>query len=770
MRRSPFLPLLSVLFVSSFTGLTAQEPQASAPSTTEVTVNVSTPKPIGIPAFAKADGIAKWFGPEKVAPVHFQIEAGSPSTLRLRPGRWVLSLEIPAFWSAPYQLELRDKPAQVTLTLWRAGTIEGGFISDQKVKAPSELTVFFRPAPGSEKDLAPPISKSACPVEHDSWRCKVPAGILDLRFQSSGFVPRYLWGVHIEVGGTAHPGRLDLRPGSAVQGWVITADGVPIGDRGTVTLRPRISGPLPDAVERKRLEALHFEATINPHGFFQVEGVPPGAYLLEAHHERYAPAITSVRVVPGEVTEVANPPLRLEAPKAVEVFIDPPLDPAGQPWTVKLQKLDRDSSVVETFAEKPAGPDGSWKRSGVPPGNYLARVSRSGGETWWDGGLTVDENLAPLYVTMDLVTVKGTVSYGDAPLSAKVQFGGRWGATRIEAQSNGKGYFEVLLPKAGFWPVSVHAEHPVVEREIPKLKIEPKPGTKVAEVELKLPNTVLRGSVVDEKNAPIPKAIVSAMSNGKVYEDRVQTWTDDDGHFEIRGLLAGPTLVEADAGDTLAADPVSIDVEGGEDSKSWILVARPRLRLSGIVTSAAGPVAGARITAAPAGIPYVSARSVTSDAQGHFEIHLPRAASEMLLSVRSPGFAYRMLRMPVPESRTFGVTLDQTGGTLVVEKEGEIDYMDPNAPTVGVLHGGSVDGLATLTGWALAAGISPKGSGRTVIPSLEPGTYQACLLYPAEWVGLDFGIVPRGRCASGTLTANGELVLKIPSTEPDFSR
>src|SRR4051812_741381 len=657
--QSPALGVGLLLSLFAAPTLISQEPPTPG---IEVTLSLRVHGPAGQPDAVQAEGTAKWFGKEKVEPVAFKAETGSSATLTLRPGRWTLAADAPNYWGAPLQLELGDKPALVTLDLWPAGALEGGFVADQKVKPPANLTVFFRPAPGSDKPPAPPASKAVCPVEKETWRCKVPAGTLDLRFQSAGFVPRYLWGVRVEPSGTVRPGRLDLRQGSAVQGWVVTADGAPLGDRAKVTLRPRISGSVHDPVERKRLETLRFEASINPRGFFQVEGVPPGASPLGARHERYAPAIVSVRVVPGEVTEVANPPLTLDFPKVVEVFIEPPLDPVGQPWTVKIQKLDRDSSVVDTFAEEAAGADGTWKKPGVPPGNYFLRVSRPGGETWWDGTLTVDENPTPVYVTMNLVAVKGTVLYGKKPLSAKIQFGGTWGATRIEAQSNDKGIFEVLLPKPGDWPVYVTADRPAVEREIPKLKIEPKPGTRIAEIDLKLPDTVLRGRVVDEKDAPVSKAIVSAMSNGKLVEDRVQTRTDEDGRFEIRGLLPGPALVEADAGEDLAADPVSADVqEGEEDTKSWLLVAKPRLRISGTVASAAGAVAGARIKAVPAGIPYISARSVTSDARGRFVVRVPRATREMLLSVSAPGFAYRMLRVPVPENREIGFTLDQTG-------------------------------------------------------------------------------------------------------------
>jgi hypothetical protein len=759
---SSFLPLLGA-FAVLLGGARLSWAEAAPPAGTDVSVGLRV---LGIPggaAAVKSQGVATWFGKEKVEPVPFSLEAGSLSALKLRPGRWILKADAKDYWGAPLQLELTGEPAIVTLDLWPAGTLEGGFAAEPRMKPPSDLRVFFRPGPGTAASQPPPASESSCQVDQAStWRCKVPAGTLDLRFQSGGFVPRYLWGVRIEPGGTVRPGRLELRQGSAVQGWVVTADGTPLGNFATVSLRPRIGGAVRDAGERTRLESLRFEGSVNARGFFQIEGVPPGAYLLEARREGFAPSIVSVRVAPGEVTEVANPPLKLDLPKVVEVFVDPPADPVGQPWSVRLQRLDRDASVVATFAGGVAAGDGAWRQPGVPAGSYLLRVSRNGGETWWSGELKVDESLAPVYVRMDLVTVRGTVRFGKEPLPAKILFGGRFGATRVEAQSNEKGIFEAVLPRAGNWPVYVTSDQPAVEREIPRVKIQPKPGTRVADIALRLPNTVLRGRVIDEKNDPLPNAIVSAMSQGDVIEDPVQARTDDDGHFEIYGLLPGPTLLEADAGEERAVDPVTADVEEGNDAKSWILIAGPRLRIAGTVVSPAGPVPGARIKAAPVGSPYIAVRSVTSDAQGRFEIRLPRKTREMSLSVSAPGFAFRMLRVPVPESRELGINLDQTAGTLVVEKEEELDFADPNAPMIYLLHGGSIEALPQLMGWATAAGAAPAGTKRTIIPSLEPGTYQACLVRPVEWAGLAFGIVPRDRCASGSLAANGELTLKVP--------
>jgi len=712
-------------------------------------------------------GVAKWFGKGVVEPVTFAISPAQPTVLKLPPGRWVLQAEAPGYWSKGYQLELKGQGALVSLDLWPAGTIEGGFTLQDGIAAPAELIASFRPAPEVPAAQAFLPSQVVCPIEKQTWRCSVPAGVMDLRMQASGFIPRYLWGARVESGGTLRPGRLDLRRGSAVLGWVVTADGTKLGTGAEVSLRPRGGQGIHGQSQQKRLEELTFKTPVNSRGFFQMDGVPPGAYILEARHERFAPSITSVKVVPGEVTEIANPPLLLELPKVVELYVDPATDPLGQPWSVKLQKLDHDSSRLTPVADGTVALDGSWKKPGIPPGRYLLRIGLKSGETWWLDQIEVNETSAPVQVRLDLLDVKGSVQLGDKPLPSKLSFGGRFGAVRIEALADDKGKFKALLPKAGEWMVHVESEDPPVQREFPKLRIEPRPGTHKADLDLQLPDTALRGRVIDEKGEPIPKAIVTALAYGAVREDEVQSRTDDTGHFEFRGLLPGATLVEADAGQDRFADPVTVSIPREEkDSPSVVLTARPKLRVAGTVVSSAGPVAGARVKAAPAGMPYIGIRTVTSDVQGRFEVALPFAAKEMLLTVSAPGFAFRMLRLPVPESRQFTVGVDQVAGTLVVERNETLDVQDPNAPMIYLLGNGSSEALPHLLGWARTAGTLNQDSKRSVIPAVEPGEYQACWVLPAEHDALDFGITPQGRCVSGVLAPNGELSLKLPAMQP----
>ena len=286
----------------------------------EVTVSVRfRGSAIPAPRPQAVHGVARWFGPGKVESVSFDINSSKPTSLTLPSGRWVLQAETPGYWNDGYQLELKDVGAVVALELWPAGAVEGGFSLEEGVTAPAELAVSFRSAPEIPSAQALPRSHVVCPVQKQAWSCSLPAGVVDLRIEAPGFIPRYLWGVRIEPGGTLRPGRMDLRRGSAVLGWVVTADGTSLGDGATVSLRPRGAAGARRPGDQQRLENLTFQAAVNSRGFFEIDGIPPGAYVLEARHPKLAPATTSVRVVPGEgeSTEIANPPLVLEPPKTL---------------------------------------------------------------------------------------------------------------------------------------------------------------------------------------------------------------------------------------------------------------------------------------------------------------------------------------------------------------------------------------------------------------------------------------------------------------------
>jgi uncharacterized GH25 family protein len=279
---------------------------------------------------------------------------------------------------------------------------------------------------------------------------------------------------------------------------------------------------------------------------------------------------------------------------------------------------------------------------GIAPGHYYLRIGRETGDTWWAQPVEVSADLAPLEVRLGLIKVEGSVRLGKNPLQARVyigEIGGRFAAVRTEVETNENGEFEAFLPKPGEWTVHVSAKDPPVERELPKVSIEPKPDSNEAEIEIRLPNTKLTGKVVDSKGKAIPRAIVNATNVGETRESLVQVRTDDDGQFAFYGLLPGPTLVDADAGEDRRAPAVMVHVADDYELSPLVLIAEPELRLSGVVASAAGPVSGARVRVAPVGIRHMTVRTVTTDTQGRFEAFLPPMAKEVQITVAAPRFA-----------------------------------------------------------------------------------------------------------------------------------
>ncbi|HET9228739.1 MAG TPA: carboxypeptidase-like regulatory domain-containing protein, partial [Thermoanaerobaculia bacterium] len=679
--------------------------------------------------------------------------------MTLPPGRWALQAEAPGHWGEVEQLEVTGA-SEVTLDLWPAGTVEGGFLSQEREQPPSELALFFRMAPSSAPGAGPPPSQTLCPVKKGTWRCAVPRGVLDLRFQVDGFIPRYQWGVSILPGKTARLGRLELTRGSAVMGWVVTADGSPIREDARVELRPRMAGAITNEAESSRVKGLSHTTRINERGFFQIDAVPPGAYVVEVTQAPFAPAVASVRVVPGTVTDIANPPLTLDMPRTLEVFLNPPTDPQDRPWSVRLSSLERSTMVLKRFPAEPADASGAWKIAGISEGSYLLQVGPQDGDTWLTEQVEVGDNPAPLHLDLDVIQVKGTVHLGESPLAAELIFGGRFGSSRIKARSNNEGAFELHLPRRGEWTVQVTAEAPPVNRELSKVEVRPSTDGSVARLALELPDTKLQGRVVDEKGVAVPRALVGAR---RAAETRVQERVDEEGKFEIFGLPAGPVIVGAEAEDDMSSDQLTVELVEGRDPEPVTLVVRPRLRIRGTLVSASGAVPGANVKAAPVGVPVFGVRSVATDAQGQFEVTLPPSAREMFLAVSAPGFAFRMLRLPVPEDRKITVGVEQPAGTLILETDVPHVPVEPEGPYIFVLHKGSLEGLPYLSGWAMSSGEVPDSVSRSVIPDVEPGDYQACWILPAERPGLDFGVLPQGRCVEGFLSPNGELTLKLPS-------
>jgi len=75
-----------------------------------------------------------------------------------------------------------------------------------------------------------------------------------------------------------------------------------------------------------------------------------------------------------------------------------------------------------------------------------------------------------------------------------------------------------------------------------------------------------------------------------------------------------------------------------------------------------------------------------------------------------------------------------------------------------LVHDGAIEAAAALAGW----GTDTPGGGGTVVDAIEPGVYALCLAGPEDVPSLWRGVLPPGRCRTGTVEDGRTLTLSPP--------
>ncbi|MCP4545383.1 MAG: hypothetical protein GY835_02815 [bacterium] len=514
------------------------------------------------------------------------------------------------------------------------------------------------------------------------------------------------------------------------------------------------------------MNRLMLKATANHRGFFQFGGVAPGEYVIEASKDPFAPARSTVRVLEAKETLVADPPLVLRPPQVIEAYVDPPVPPGGEQWTIRVVQLDRKSHAMGVLDPTPVSVAGYWSSEHLAPGRYWLTLASEGTKRWFAQELELDPDTSPVFIDLPLVRVRGTVLWGDDPLPASVWFGGKSGSVSVHLDSDADGRFEGFLPRPGRWNIAVDGGERKVRRSFQR-EIAKRPGKDYAEIELRVPNTRLECLVVYENGEPAPGAMIEATSQVEVASIRERS--DEEGRFMFEGLPPGLVTVKAEVEGPelfLYSDAVPVALEDGEETELVKLVLRPEIRIRGrVVADADGHgVPGVRIKVEPCPMQGDIIRVQTTGAEGTFEVHLPFDTQEFYLSVAAPGYAFEFLRLPADPDRSLIISVGLASGTLVVNLPDTFDRESWDSATALLYHEGAREHLWYLMGWwGRAEGTTPGGANRFVIPSLKPGSYHVCL---ADRLAPPTSVPEPGPghvCVSGNLSASGELELSLPA-------
>ena len=426
-------------------------------------------------------------------------------------------------------------------------------------------------------------------------------------------------------------------------------------------------------------------------------------------------------------------------------------------WTAQLLQLDTGGNVIGMFKEGEIPAEGLWEIKSVPEGGYFLLISAANGERWFNQHLAIDSNTPPLFVTIPRVEVRGELTFGDVPLPAQLLFGGRNEALKVALAADEEGEFEGVLPREGLWNVEVVAEYPAIRR---KVQVEVTDGE---EIEISIPDTTVRGRVVDEQNRSVEQAIVRIMSMSQPGMT-TDVYTDAEGGFEVVGLPPGrTTFVAEDVGQY--SDQQEVHLDEKQVAPEVELILRRTLKLKGRVVGANGEgVVGARIKALSAEVLNRPVFMVISEADGGFELDLPAITKNIVLNVGAPGFGFRTLQVPAREE-SLVIPVARESGTLVVELPESLDRSLWDAPQIAIVHNLGYAGLYFLQDWARFQGQEQDGSEkRYVIPAMEPGDYSACLVRFQQLPAFIAGNRSNVRCDHGNLSPFGELELSVPVT------
>ena len=701
-----------------------------------------------------------------------QLTAKAPSVLSIDlvgSSPWTISVEADGMWSLPVVLDGPPRPVRVPL--YPARSLHAVVKVPDGAALPDAITLRLRRSESAEAASHFAEALLACPLDgRGQLRCSVPAlAKLDLRLRAPGFASRFFWDLDLsQRAAKVEPyslGEVRLRPGASVVGNVDVPPGIPPSE---ISVRlENAAGSPPPGDEEPLLAFRAYTGTVDERGFFSIEGLAPGLYRLIAEHPDLAPVeLDPVKVLGGAQTEIREP-LVLVRPRPLNLVVVPGFDPYQADWNVRVSR--QRSSMRRVAVAEGTTTAGLFAAAGLGSGAYDVEIFDSRGARVAQQRVEDASAQDWLEIDVQLIQVEGMVALGADPLVARLRFRGPRepgpsGGAEVSFESNVEGHFEGYLPEPGIWDVEVESAVPPVRWRSGEVAVEARDGR--ASLELRLPDTTLRGLVTVESGEPVRGADVTA-TPAEGLGRAVTARSDLEGRFDFHGLPEGDYRVEAAIrrGDELLSGQSDVLTLREDLAPDPTIVVRPRRLLAGrLVDSAGEAVSRVWIEVEPrrGAVPdLLSGDRLESGLDGRFEMRLPAETTAVDLTVLAPGFA--LTRRTVPMGDVGDLVLSRLGGTLDIRLPGEIAWGDPMAPRPFVIDGnGSKLYLGLLLQWARLNGVATDlgaAPERVEIPLLSPGVYSLCWVTGAE----AYDPSSRGSgCVGGELTAGGALPLSLP--------
>jgi len=607
-----------------------------------------------------------------------------------------ITVEVAGHWAAPLIAHSGDA---VILPLWRKGVVKGSLQVGRGEHLPSTVTLTIRSAPSEKPEV--PETEQSCSVVDNRWSCAVPATTLDLRLAAGDFIPAYFWNVHTAT--PADLGTVMLTRGASVSGRVQAADSQLKGVK--VSLRLASDAVTPSLNK--------FDAIPNARGFFQFRGIPRGVYRVEASRPGASTArVSGIGVTQGREYAIDRP-LLIQPLVTFDLLISPPVQPGGErPWIVTLDRLEP-SGTTDSVTSSAASLIGEWTIRNLPDGDYSIGVKNSDGAVFLRRRIHVEPSMAPVFVSLDLVPIRGRVHMGDKGIRAAVLLRGREADTSssVRFKTNADGEFEGTVPHEGRWQVALDLENGGRQIRRPDVTIA-RSDVGPTRLDFDLPDGRVHGIVVDSEHNPAV-AFVSVTRDQRLV---AEVKTEVDGSFDFVALDQGDVIVEARSEEGASG---TMTVRADRDAAPFEVVLHKKRKLIGRIETRAGyPIAGALLHYA--GDAFTDVRRTFSDPEGKVLIEIPDATTTLTVSALAPGFGSIVNTMPVPSSSApLDIILDEDAGILALNMGATPPWPYIRSQTSSFM---SVAFLTYPPDMRSSADFGPEGR----YYRMAPGTYVVC--------------------------------------------
>lgn len=672
-------------------------------------------------------------------PVRVVVDPSEPSVVDLQSGSWSAfagaddRLFFPRLFQVPAEGAVR-----LTLEGWPVARLTGrlGRTPERELERTGVVRATFE---GRGVSSRLPGSEVNCTAGEDrSFSCRVPVGSLKVRIDPGPFAPHF-YTLDLSANETVELGELSLHAGESLSGEIV-APGVRIPNYQDVEVLLRSVGSSGHVNTRR--------ARVDGDGRFQLRGLEPGRYALTAALGEREGRVPLVEILEGRHA-ILKEPVVLQSPTLLRVSVAPFSDPGGGAWRVEALEAEHGRGVVlESWSVDELTGISSPKR--VASKDLEFRLLDSRGAVWESRRIDLsglEEEL--LSFTPTPRRVSGSVKMAGEPIPALVTIG--LGGTSLVAGPDGRFDGEVP-PWEPMTPVLIQVQNELlgITREIAREL----PEGHVADLEIELPGTVVRGSVTDPSGQPAQRTFITATAIEDTPDsarlEMVQTASDDEGEFVFAGLDGVEYELIAGIGGPYRSKPVRVSLVESDLVEDVVLELRRARDLHGRVVVGERPIAGAIITVRSTSTSAPVVRSATSGADGTFSIVAAGDVGELVdVNVATITSGFKMFRTRLPD-QLIEIPLDASPGILHIRApQSSLEH-----GVYLVFHRGAFVTVDSL-------GRSEVGMGNGAY-RMEPGAYALCRFSAPAILSLPAGaILPNESCVSGYLPPAGVISLEM---------